>query len=95
MMEARLGMPEAYVRAADWFTKAARKGYADAQYNLAMLYSRGLGVGQDTAEAYAWFAAAASRGDEAAAAERDRLAQGFDPVTRARAEALAKDRIQG
>lgn len=95
MMEARLGMPQSYVRASEWFGRAAKEGYADAQYNLAMLYARGLGVERDEAEAYAWFAAAASRGDTAAAAERDRLAQGFDPATRERAESLAKDRIQG
>lgn len=95
MMEARLGMPQSYVRASQWFGRAAKEGYADAQYNLAMLYARGLGVERDEAEAYAWFAAAASRGDTAAAAERDRLAQGFDDATRARAKSLAKDRVQG
>lgn len=95
MLEARKGGQDGYQHAADWFARAAAKGYADAQYNLAMLYARGLGIAQDEAEAYAWFAAAASRGDAGAAAERDRLSQRFDAATRERAEALARNRIEG
>ena len=43
----------------------------DSQYNLAVLYARGMGVTQDLAQSYAWFSAAAAQGDEDAAKKRD------------------------
>ena len=39
-------------------------GAAEAQVNLAILYSRGEGVGQDRAEALRWYRLAAERSEE-------------------------------
>jgi localization factor PodJL len=54
-------------------------GIGDSQYNLAVLYARGIGVGQNLSEAYLWFALAAKGGDADAARKRDELAARLDP----------------
>lgn len=41
---------------------AAKQGNAEAQYRLGVMYSRGVGVRKDTAEAMKWYRRAASRG---------------------------------
>ena len=64
--------------AAKWFRKAAGYGVADSQYNLGVLYARGIGVEQNLAEAYRWFALAAREGDQEALKKRDELAQRLD-----------------
>jgi TPR repeat protein len=48
--------------AAGWFYRAAEQGYADAQFNLALLYANGEGVPQDMAEAVVLFKKAAEQG---------------------------------
>ena len=49
--------------AAKWFRKAAEQGNAGAQYNLAVMYDKGLGVPQDYSEAVRWYRKAAEQGD--------------------------------
>jgi TPR repeat protein len=48
--------------AATWWFKAAERGDPEAQYNLALLYSKGQGVKQDLELAFHWFAEAAGQG---------------------------------
>jgi len=55
-----------YATALHEFTIAAEEGLALAQYNLAILYFSGQGVGQDFEEAFKWTAAAAEQGHIAA-----------------------------
>ena len=50
---------------------------ADSQYNLAILHARGLGVDQNLAESYKWFALAAQQGDQDAGKKRDDVAAGW------------------
>ena len=84
------GEPD-YVEAAKWFRKAGELGVRDSQYNLAILYARGLGVGQDLRQSWMWFSLAAAQGDADAAQKRDEVAAKMDPVSLAAAtEALAK-----
>ncbi len=71
-----------------WFRKAADRGITDSQYNLAILYARGIGVEQNYAESYKWFALAASKGDSDAAKKRDEVAAHLD------AQALAAAKIE-
>ena len=52
--------PRNYAEAAKWYRRAADLDYAEAQYNLGILYQDGLGIPQDYAEA----AAALSPGDQ-------------------------------
>lgn len=48
--------------AAGWFFRAAEQGYADAQFNLGLLYASGEGVPQDMAQAAELFRKAAEQG---------------------------------
>ena len=41
------GVPQDYGEAVKWFQKAADQGYANAQYNLGVIYDQGLGVPPD------------------------------------------------
>ena len=49
------GVPQDYVEAANWFRKAAERGYADAQYRLAQMLAIGQGIRQDETEAANWY----------------------------------------
>jgi len=44
------------------FRASAEQGDADAQYNLALMYDRGVGVEEDDAEALKWYRLAAGQG---------------------------------
>ena len=44
-------------------TRAAEQSDVDAQFNLAILYEKGLGVPQDSEEATNWYRLAAEQGD--------------------------------
>ena len=62
--------------AAQWFRKAADHGIADSQYNLGILYARGIGVEQNLPESYKWFALAARADDKESVKKRDDSAAG-------------------
>ena len=55
-------MPLAYKE----FLAAAKEGHADSQFNVALMYERGIGVGKDEKEAVVWYGKAASQGNAAA-----------------------------
>lgn len=74
---------------AQWQT-AAGSGDRRAMHALGRMYLQGFGVLQSFVEAHKWFNLAASRGDTAAAAERDALAEKMTPGKIARAQALAR-----
>ncbi len=50
------------VKALQWYHKAAEQGYAEAQFNLGLMYFEGQGVPQDYAEAVRWHRKAAEQG---------------------------------
>ena len=54
-------------KAAKYFYESAKLGYAQAQYNLACLFSEGRGVMKDEAAALFWYLQAAKKGDAASA----------------------------
>ena len=60
----------------------------DSQFNLGMLYARGLGVAQDFEQSYKWFSLAALNGDADAGKARDDIAKSLnaDAVSRVGAE---------
>ncbi len=66
-----------YSEAASWFIRAATVGLADSQYNLALLYERGLGVPQNERKAYFWYSVAARAGDKDAKLQAERLKHGI------------------
>jgi TPR repeat protein len=51
-----------YATALREWTPLAEQGYADAQFNLALMYRNGDGVPQDDAEAAKWYRRAAEQG---------------------------------
>ncbi len=76
-----------YQEAAMWFSKAAAAGVTDSQYNLALLYERGLGVQQDNREAYFWYQVASLAGDKEAGLHAEQLKRQLpDDVTQAEGE---------
>lgn len=52
-------LPEAYKE----FRAAAEKGESDSQYNLALMYERGIGVAKDLKEALVWYRKSAEQGN--------------------------------
>ena len=82
------GKPD-YAAAAEWFRQAAEYGIRDSQFNLGILYARGLGISRDLQKSYVWFSAAADQGDEDAAKKRDEIGARLDSKELAAAKALA------
>ncbi|MFK7792396.1 MAG: peptidoglycan-binding protein [Devosiaceae bacterium] len=78
-----------FARAAGWFIPASNRGLADSQFNLAVLFARGMGVERDLMESYKWFALAANAGDSEAVSRRDEVAG----VLGEQALALARARV--
>ena len=56
------GVTQDYVRARDWYEKAAEKGFPSAMGNLGVLYHNGQGVAQDYGKAREWYEKAAEKG---------------------------------
>ncbi|MCI0701156.1 MAG: serine/threonine-protein kinase [Planctomycetia bacterium] len=56
------GVPQDFVKAREWYEKAAAQGNVNAQNNLGVLYARGEGVEQDYAKAREWYEKAAEQG---------------------------------
>jgi len=48
------------------FLAAAKEGHADSQFNVAVMYEQGIGIGKDEQEAFVWYGKAASQGNAAA-----------------------------
>ena len=79
------GKPD-WAGALKWFRTAADLGHRDSQYNLGVIYARGLGVSADAAEAWKWLDLAARQGDEDSARKRDILSRDADPAFLAKAQ---------
>ncbi len=79
--------PQDYQEAASWFSSAAAAGLTDSQFNLALLYERGLGLPQDNQKAYFWYQVASLAGDKEAARRAEQLKRVLpDSETQAEAE---------
>jgi TPR repeat protein len=48
------------------FDAAAKDGHADSQFNVALMYEKGIGVGKDEKEAVVWYGRSASQGNAGA-----------------------------
>jgi len=57
-----MSVPGDLKKAEHWFEKAARKGYAPAEVNLAMMYLQGWGVARNDGAALYWLTLAAQQG---------------------------------
>ncbi len=52
-----------YLRAMEYYRRAAEQGHVAAQYSVGWLFEQGLGVTKDTALAKHWYRQAAEQGD--------------------------------
>jgi TPR repeat protein len=48
------------------FLAAAKEGHADSQFNLALMYEKGIGTGKDEKESVVWYGKSAAQGNAAA-----------------------------
>src|ERR1700689_3161112 len=69
--------------------RAANLGLADSQFNLAVLYERGMGVQQSLINAYKWYAVAAQQGDAESKARIDALSTQLSPEDKTAAQKAA------
>ena len=67
------GVEQSYAKAAEWWQKAAKQGYVQAQYNLGVMYANGTGVEQSDEKAVEWYQKAADQGFEDAMVALNRL----------------------
>lgn len=79
-----------YALAAKWYREAAAYGLADSQFNLGVLAEHGLGMQKDMAEAYRWFALAATTRDPEAIKRRDSLKAALSIVGAAESDAAIR-----
>ena len=84
------GKPD-YPVALEWFRRAGAYGVRDSQFNLGVLYGRGLGGTQDLAQSWLWFSLAARQGDTDAAHKRDEVAIRMDGKAMGAAKKLLED----
>ena len=85
--EGSIGGKPDYATAAEWFRKAGQLGVRDSQFNLGILYARGLGGAQDLGQAWLWFSLAAQQGDPDAGHKRDDIVAKMDANAVAAAKA--------
>lgn len=89
------GAPQDYAEAHRLYRAAADRGFAPAMSGLGRMYALGNGVPVDRVQAYAWFSLATALAEdeetrEAAAQNRNKLAQTLSKADLAKAQALAK-----
>ena len=73
------------------YEQDAKRGRADALYNLGLAYSIGQGVPADYVAAHKWFNLAAARGVEEAKRWRNQIAEEMNPGQIAQAQKLARE----
>ena len=77
------------------FEVDAKKGRADALYNLGLAYSTGQGVSVDFVAAHKWFNLAAVRGVEEAKSWRAQISREMNATQIAEAQRLAREWLSG
>ncbi len=80
-----------YDTALQEFRLLAEQGHEQAQVNLGIMSSQGLGVPKDSVQAYRWYTLAASQGDDLADKFKDHLAKSMTLDQLAKAQRLARE----
>ena len=91
MYDIGLGVGVDYVETLKWYRLAAAQGFADAQYNLGLMYSKGQGVVQDDVHAHMWLNLAAEKGDANFVKSRDIAAARITQQQIEKAQTLARE----
>jgi TPR repeat protein len=63
MYEYGRGLPQDFILAAKWYSRAAEQGEPHGQHFLGLLYDKGRGVPEDAIESYKWLNLAAARAE--------------------------------
>ena len=69
----------------------AKRNHMPAQYNLGLMYKKGLGVPRSYVFAYMWFNIAALNGDESSVNERDGFEKEMTKASIAKAQKLSRE----
>ncbi len=80
-----------YDRALQEFRPLAEQGHAEAQVNLGIMSSQGLGVPKDSVQGYRWYTLAAIQGDDLAGKFKDHLTKSMPLDELAEAQRLARE----
>ena len=80
-----------YEESVKWYRKAARKGIANAQSNLGVMYEQGKGVIQSYVSAHMWYNLGAINGSDNGSNNRDIVAKEMTPAQIEEAQRKAKD----
>lgn len=83
-------MAQNHAVAVAWYLRAADQGYTNAQFNLAIGYTNGIGMQRDDVQALKWWSLLAARGDPQARQGIDLLAARMTPTQIAEAQRLAR-----
>jgi hypothetical protein len=87
-----LGVEQDYVRAFDWYLRAAMKGHAGAQSGVGWYYEVGLGMpAPDLVRAYAWYMLSAIGGDPDAAISQEEVVKKMTPEDIEKAHEIVSD----
>ena len=85
------GVPRDFVKARQWYEKAAIQGEAKAQFYLGMQSAYGEGGPMDLVQAHMWYSLAAGNGHARAALHRNDLAREMKPAQLAEAQKRAQE----
>ena len=85
------GVPQDYKEAVKWYRLSAEQGFAQAQYNLGVMYVIGKGVPQDYVLAYMWWNIAGSNGVKVAVKNRNILKKEMSPSQIEKAQEMARN----
>lgn len=91
LYEEGIGTPRNYEEAVNWYSRAAKQGFAQAQVRLARMYYFGRHVRQDNFLAYIWLTLAAAQGDETGRRNRGKVAKLMTPEQVEGAQELANE----
>jgi TPR repeat protein len=73
-----------------WYRLAAEQGYADAQFNLGVMYANGEGVIQNNVSAHMLFNLAGAQGDEEGRKNRDLISKQLTTSDISKAQEMAR-----
>ncbi len=74
-----------------WYRKAAEQGFAQAQYNLGVMYYFGEGVSVNSIKAYMWWSLAMEQGNELATENLNIIKEKMSSAEISIAQELATD----
>ena len=91
------GVQQDFVKAWQWFERAAEQGNERAQVFLGELYAKGQGVPQDDVRAYMWWSLALAQDvcyqQHEATKKRDEVARRMTPAQLAEAKRLTQEHL--